>query len=130
MSITLVVRARQHIDFDLGAQFDLRLSADVFQSGRFDAGVFTQATWAKAKSTSSYYGVIPAHYLVTGLPVIETGSGWFFGSLGLLWSFDLTRNRVVVGNMESRQMYGDADRSAITERSINYYLSGGLAYRF
>jgi outer membrane scaffolding protein for murein synthesis (MipA/OmpV family) len=130
MPFTLLARVRQHLNFDLGAQVDLRLSAGVFQSGRFAAGVFTQSTWANAKSTSSSYAVTPAQSAVTALPAFDTGSGWLFGSLGLLWSFDLTRNWVVVGSMEARFLYGDAERSPITERSTNYYVSGGLAYRF
>ena len=51
--ITLLARARQQTDSDRGAQADLRLSVGVFHSGRFAAGVFTQATWANAKSTGS-----------------------------------------------------------------------------
>lgn len=52
--ITLLARARQHADSDRGAQADLRLSVGVFRSGRVAAGLFTQATWANAKSTGSY----------------------------------------------------------------------------
>jgi len=53
MPITLLARARQHTDFDRGAQADLRLSAGVYQNGRVAAGLFTQATWASAKSAGS-----------------------------------------------------------------------------
>ena len=53
-----------------------------------------------------------------------------FGSFGLLWSVDLTRNWIVVGSMEARQVEGDAARSPLTEHSTNYYVSAGLAYRF
>jgi outer membrane scaffolding protein for murein synthesis (MipA/OmpV family) len=130
MPITLLARVRQHIDFDLGAQVDLRLSAGVFQYGRFSAGVFTQVTWADTKSTSSYYAIMPTQSAVTGLRGSDASSGWLFGSLGLLWSFDLTRHWIVVCSMEARQLYGDAERSPITERSTNYYVNGGLAYRF
>jgi outer membrane protein len=130
MPITLVVRSRQHLNSDLGAQVDLRLSAGAFQSGRFSAGLFTQATWADAKSTSSSYAVTPAQSAVMGLPAFDTGSGWLYGSLGILWSFDFTRNWIVVCSMEARRLLGDAERSPITERSINYYVNGGLAYRF
>jgi outer membrane scaffolding protein for murein synthesis (MipA/OmpV family) len=113
--ITLLARARQHTESDLGAQVDLRLSAGVFRSGRVAAGIFTQATWANAKSTSSFYAV--------------AGSGWLFNSLGLLWSVDLTRDWIVVGSMEARHLRGDAARSPLTERSTNHYVSVGLAYR-
>jgi outer membrane scaffolding protein for murein synthesis (MipA/OmpV family) len=113
--ITILARARQHTDSDLGAQVDLRLSVGVFRSGRVAAGIFTQATWANAKSTSSFYAV--------------AGSGWLFSSLGLLWSVDLTRDWIVVGSMEARHLRGDAARSPLTERSTNHYVSVGLAYR-
>src|SRR5665647_1199534 len=55
--ITLLARARQNIDLDLGAQADLRLSAGVFHGERFSVGVFTQTTWATAKSVGSFYDI-------------------------------------------------------------------------
>jgi len=128
--VTLLVRARQNADFDLGAQVDLRLSAGIFQSGRVAAGLFTQATWANAKSTSSFYAVTPTQSAVTGLPAFAAGGGWLFGSFGLLWSVDLIRNWVVLGSMEARHLQGDAASSPLTERSTNYYVAAGLAYRF
>ena len=128
--ITLLARVRQRTDSALGTQADLRLSAGVFQSGPVSAGVFTQATWANAKSTGSFYGVTPAQSAATGLPVFSAGSGWLFGSVGLLWSVDLSRRWVVVGSMEARHLQGDAARSPLTERSTNYYVSAGLAYHF
>ena len=130
MPITMLARARQHTESDLGAQVDLRLSAGVFHSGRVAAGLFTQATWANAKSTSSFYGVTPLQSAATGLPAFAAASGWLFSSLGLLWSVDLTRDWIVVGSMEARHLHGDAARSPLTERSTNHYVSVGLAYRF
>lgn len=130
MPITLVGRARQNIDFDRGAQVDFRLSFGIFQYRRFSAGLVTQAIWADAKSTRSYYAVTPEQSSATGLPAFDAGNGLLSGSLGLLWSFDLARNWVVVGNLEVRSLYGDAARSPITERSTNYFMTVGLAYRF
>lgn len=130
MPITVLARARQHIESDRGAQVDLRLSAGVFRSGRVAAGVFTQATWANAKSTSSFYAVTPQQSAASGLPAFGAGSGWLFNSLGLLWSVDLTRDWIVVGSMEARHLQGDARRSPLAERSTNYYVSAGVAYRF
>ena len=130
MPITLLVRGRQNTDFDLGAQVDLRLSAGVFQSGPVSAGVFAQTTWANAKSTGSFYAVTPLQSAATGLPAFSAGSGWLFGSFGLLWSVDLFRNWIVVGSVEARHLQGDAAHSPLTERPTNYYVSAGLAYRF
>jgi len=128
--ITLLARARQNADSGLGAQADLRLSVGVFQSGRVSAGIFTQATWASAKSTSALYGVTPQQSAATGLPAYGPGSGWLAGSVGLLWSVDLARHWVVVGSVEARQLQGDAVRSPLAERRTNHYASAGLAYHF
>jgi len=128
--ITFLVRARQNTDFDLGAQADFRLSVGVFQKGPVAAGVFTQATWANAKSTSSFYAITPPQSVLTGLRAFPAGGGWLFDSFGLLWSVDLTRHWVVLGSMEVRHLQGDAAHSPLTERSTNCYVAAGLAYRF
>lgn len=130
MPITLLARVRQNTDSDLGAQADLRLSAGVYRGGRFAAGAFTQATWANAKSTGSYYGITPQESITTSLPAFHAGSGLLFASVGLLWSVDLGRDWIVVGSMESRHLQGDAADSPFSERGSNYYASAGLAYRF
>lgn len=130
MPITLLTRARQRTDSDMGAQVDLRLSAGVYRSGRVAAGVFTQATWANAKSAGSFYDITPQQSAATGLPSFGAGSGWLFASFGFLWSVDLSRNWIVVGSMESRRLHGDAAQSPLAERGSNYYASAGLAYRF
>ena len=128
--ITLLARVRQHVESDRGAQADLRLSVGVFQHGRVGAGVFTQATWASEKSSQSFYGVTPQDAAATGLPVYGAGSGLLFASVGLLYSIDLTRDWVIVGNFEARHLQGDARRSPLVQRSTNYYAAAGLAYRF
>jgi len=130
MPITLLGRARQDTDFNRGAQVDLRLSAGVFQSGPVAAGVFTQSTWASAKSVNSFYGIAPQESIATGLPVFDAGSGWLFASFGLLASVDLSGKWTVVASAESRHLYGDAAHSPLTERTSNVYASVGLAYRF
>ncbi len=130
MPITLLARARQHTDFDRGAQADLRLSAGVYRSGRVAAGVFAQAIWANAKSAGAFYGITPPQSAATGLPAFDAGSGWLSGSIGLLWSVDLTPDWIVVGSMEARRLQGDAARSPLAERASNYYVSAGIAYHF
>jgi outer membrane scaffolding protein for murein synthesis (MipA/OmpV family) len=130
MPVTVLARVRQHTESDRGAQADLRLSAGVYQSGRFGAGVYTQATWANAKSTGSFYGITRQQSAVTGLPAYSAGSGLLFASVGLLWSVDLTKSWIVVGSMEARRLQGDAASSPLTERASNYYLSAGIAYHF
>jgi outer membrane scaffolding protein for murein synthesis (MipA/OmpV family) len=130
MPITLLARVRQNTDSDLGAQADLRLSAGAYRGGRLAAGVFTQATWANAKSTGSFYGITPQESATTGLPTYHAGSGLLFASFGVLWSVDLSQKWIVVGSMESRHLQGDASSSPLVERGSNYYASAGLAYHF
>lgn len=128
--VTLLARARQHTESGRGAQFDLRLSAGVLQTGRFSAGVFAQGTWANQKSTGSMYDVSPQQSAASGLPAFSAGSGWLFSSLGVLWSFELSQKWLLVGSVESRRLQGDAARSPLAERGSNYYASAGLSYRF
>jgi outer membrane protein len=130
MPITLLGRLRKHADAELGTQADLRLSAGVFQSGGFSAGVVTQATWADTKATSAYHGIGPQQSVLTGLPVFQPGGGLLHTSLGLLWSVDLGPKWIVVGSLERRKLQGDAGRGPLAEQSSNSYLSAGLAYRY
>jgi MipA family protein len=130
MPVALLARARQHVDTDRGAEVDFRLSAGVFQQGRLRAGVFTQAVWANAKSTDSFYGITPALAGPTRLPAYRPGSGWMNTSAGVLWSYDVSRRWIAVGNLEARHLNGDAAGSPLVERRSNYYATAGLAYRF
>jgi outer membrane scaffolding protein for murein synthesis (MipA/OmpV family) len=128
--ITLLARARRNTDSDLGAQADLRFSVGVFQSGSVSAGVFTQATWANAKSMNSLYGVTLQQSAITGLPVFDAGGGNLFAGVGLLGSVELSPRWVLVGSLEGRRVRGDAARSPLTEQTSNHWLSAGVAYRF
>jgi outer membrane protein len=130
MPITLLARARKHIDADQGAQVDLRLSAGVFKSGPVSAGVYAQALWASAKSVNALYGITTQQSLATGLPAFTAGSGWLAASAGLLGSVDLSPQWVVVGSFEARRLRGDATNSPLVERRSSHYLNAGLAYRF
>lgn len=130
MPITLLARTRQHTDSDQGAQADMRFSAGIFQRGPIAAGVFTQATWANAKSANSFYGITSQQSATTGLPAYNAGSGWIYSSVGVLWSIDLSKDWVVVGNLESRHLHEDAERSPLVEHKSNYYASAGVAYHF
>jgi len=128
--ITLLARVRQHTESNRGAQVDLRLSAGAYRGGRVAAGVFTQATWANAKSAGSLYDIEPEQSAAAGLPAFHAGSGWLFANFGLLWSVDLSRDWIVVGSLEARRLHGDPARSPLAQRVSNHYASAGLAYRF
>lgn len=128
--LTLLGRIRKNLRSQLGTQLDLRLSAGVFKSGKFSAGVFGQAVWADAKATGAYYGIAPQQSAVTGLAAFEPGSGWLNTSAGLLWGVDLTPKWVAVGSLERRRLNGQAARSPLVESRANGYISAGAAYRF
>jgi outer membrane scaffolding protein for murein synthesis (MipA/OmpV family) len=130
MPVNLLLRTRQHIDSDRGAQADLRFTGGIYGSGRFTAAVFAQATWANAKSAGSFYGVTPQQSAATGLPAFDAGSGLLVFSFGLLGSVDLSRQWVAVWSVQSNRLQGDARRSPLAERTSNHYASIGLAYRF
>jgi outer membrane scaffolding protein for murein synthesis (MipA/OmpV family) len=130
MPVTVLLRGRQHVDTDRGAQADLRVSAGAFHAGRFSAGVFIQSIWATAKSVGSIYDVTPAQATSSGLSAYRAGAGWLSASLGVLWSVDLSRDWIVVGSVESRHLHGDAARSPLAERATNHTATAGLAYRF
>lgn len=114
--LNLLFRTRKHFDADRGTQADLRFTAGVYGDLRTQAGVFAQATWADTKSMESFYGV--------------HDSGLLFTSVGMLGSYDLSRQWVLVGSVEGRRLASDPARSPIVERRTNYYASAGLAYRF
>jgi outer membrane scaffolding protein for murein synthesis (MipA/OmpV family) len=130
MPISLLMRTRQHTNSDHGSNADLRLSAGVYRNGRFGAGIFTQATWANAKAADTFYGITPQQSVITGLPAYAPGSGWIFGSAGVLWSLDVNRDWVIVGSLEARHQHGEAARSPLVERVSNHYVSAGVAYHF
>jgi outer membrane scaffolding protein for murein synthesis (MipA/OmpV family) len=114
--INLLARLRQNVNSDRGAQADLRATVGVYENGPVQAGVFTQATWANAKSMRAYYDV--------------SGSGLLYVSLGALASYDFSRKWVLVTSAEARRLQGDAKDSAFVEKRSAYYLSAGIAYRF
>jgi outer membrane scaffolding protein for murein synthesis (MipA/OmpV family) len=127
--ITLLARVRKHTDSDLGVQGDLRLSAGVFHSGPVSAGVFTQGTWADARSVNALYGITPQQSAITGLPTFGARGGNLFASVGLLGSVDLGTRWALVGSYEVRRLRGDAAASPLAERASNHLLSAGIAWR-
>jgi len=126
--VTLLARGRRFIDSGRGAQADLRLTAGVFSRGAVSAAVFVQGTWANSKSNQSFYGITAAQS--TNLLPYTAGSDPLFATGGLLWGVDLSREWIIVGNLEARRLHGDAARSPLAERTSNYYASASLAYRF
>jgi outer membrane protein len=130
MPLTVLLRTRTATRSPNGTQVDGRLSVGVFQGGGLSAGLFTQATWADARSTQATNGIDAQESALTGLAAFDASGGLLVTSFGLLWSFDLRGPWVLVGNLEARHLHGDAAHSPLTERSSNHSASAGLAYRF
>ena len=114
--VNFLIRARQHLDADLGGQADLRVTAGVFARGGFLAGAFGQATWGTENAVASRYG--------------PRNSGLLYASIGLLGSFDLGPRWRLVGSLERRQLRDEVADSPLAERTANYYATAGLVYRF
>lgn len=130
MPIWLLARYRQNADTAYGAQADLRLTAGIYGGERFNAGIFTQATWADGKSTQSHYGITPQQAASTGLAAFSADAGHLFNSEGVLWSFDLTKEWILLGSLESRQLQGSARNSPLVQVRSNHYASLGVGHQF
>lgn len=130
MPVTVLTRLRRDTRSERGAQADLRVSAGVFQAGKFSAGVYTQMSWATARATQTLYGITPQQSALGGLPAYDAGGGLLAGSLGLLYGVDLGTAWVVVGSLEARRLQGSAARSPLAPQPSSGYASIGLAYRY
>ena len=128
--ITLLARGRQSADADRGAQADLRLTAGVYGDRGFLVAVYAQGTWANEESAQFYYGITQEQAAATGLPAFGAGSGPLSSSFGLLWSYDLSREWMLVGSLNGKFLHGGAARSPLAERTSNAYATVGTAYRF
>lgn len=130
MPVTYLLRLRPDVDRSQGAQADLRITAGVYGGERLEAGIYVQATWADRTSNQSYYGITPQQASTTGLPAYEAGGGLQKTYAGLLWSFDLSREWMLVGGVDALLMRGAAARSPLVQDRSNTYVSVALAYRF
>lgn len=116
MPLNLLARTRHSLEGERGYQADLRATGGVYDGGGLQAGVFAQATWASRKYVSTFY--------------TSGDGGPLFTSLGVLASYSVRRDWLVLGSAELRRLHGDAARSPIAETRDNYYASVSLAYRF
>ena len=130
MPFAALLRYRQDIDNNRGAQTDFRLEAGIFSGGGLNAGIFAQSTLADKKSSNYYYGISTQQSAISGLSAFDAQSGEMFSAFGLFFSYDLNTDWVVLGNFESRQVRGAISDSPLVQQSSNSYLSLGLAYQF
>jgi outer membrane scaffolding protein for murein synthesis (MipA/OmpV family) len=128
--INLILRARQHLKAEEGAQADLRLSVGVLKAGPFSAAVVGQEIWANARSNQSMYGITAQEAAISGLPVYSPGGGLVSNLVGLLWSLDLANHWLLVGNIEGFRLHEQAAQSPLAERLWNVEAVVGAAYRF
>lgn len=130
MPVAALLRYRQDIDNNRGAQTDLRLEAGIFSGGGLNAGIFLQSTLADKKSNNYYYGISTQQSVSSSLSAFDAQSGEMFSAYGLFFSYDLNPEWIVLGNVESRQVQGAVNDSPLVQQSSNAYLSLGLAYQF
>ncbi len=111
-----LVRVRQHLDTDRGAELDLRASVGVFGSYGILAAVFAQQTFASSKHFQSYYGVGDSGLLMT--------------ILGIQGAYDLTNRWVLTGNLEHHHLSDNTSKSQYVRQQGGTYFSAGVSYRF
>ena len=116
MPVDALLRVRQHLDTDHGAQVDLRSNAGFYKGHGFTAGGYVQATWGNEKYFESYYGV--------------RDSGLVFTSLGFWGGYDLTDRWLLVANIEDRRLSDEAMQSPFVSKRTGTYAYAGFAYRF
>lgn len=109
-----LLRLRQNVQTDRGAQLDLRGNAGVYQGHGFLAVAFGQLTFATQRYYRAYYAV--------------DESGLLFGSLGLQGSYALSRHWMLYATGERRQMSDSAARSPLVVQRAASYISLGLLY--
>jgi outer membrane scaffolding protein for murein synthesis (MipA/OmpV family) len=114
--VFFLARYRAHLDSDRGQHVDARVSAGVYDRGGMLLVLFGQATFASEKHLQEYYGV--------------ADSGLLYSSFGLLGSYDLTRQWLLVFGAEARRLGSAADGSAFVQDRTNYYANAGITYRF
>lgn len=130
MPLNALARYRHNADPDLGVQVDLRLTAGIFSRWGVDAGVYGQLTWSDEKATQNYFGLTPQQSSRTGLPAYSAGAGLRNVAFGILGTVDLSKHWLVLWGLNARRLESDARNSPIVQESTNWFVNGGIAYRF
>jgi outer membrane scaffolding protein for murein synthesis (MipA/OmpV family) len=128
--LAALLRYRQDLEDNRGAQADLRLEAGIFSGSGLNAGVFVQSTWANKKSSNYYYGISAQQSASSGLNAFDAQSGELFNAFGLFFSYDINPEWVVLGSFESRQVREAVSNSPLVQQSTNGYGNLSLAYQF
>ncbi len=130
MPIIVLLRYRQDTENNRGEQTDFRLTAGIYNGAGLNAGIFAQSTWTTKKSANYYYGITAQQSASSGLAAFDAQSGEIFNAYGLLWSYDLNPQWMLLGSVESRQVREAVINSPLVQQSVNRYASLGLAYQF
>ncbi|HEY6093978.1 MAG TPA: MipA/OmpV family protein [Gallionellaceae bacterium] len=130
MPLIVLLRYRQDIDRDRGAQTDLRLTAGIYGGPQLNAGVFWQTTWADAQAGQYYYGLTAQQAASTGLPAYTAEGGALYNAAGFLWSYELDPHWMLLGSLERHHVRGDAASSPLLQTEVANYVSVGAAWQF
>ena len=130
MPLILLLRYRQDTEISRGAQTDLRVTAGIFSGGGVNAGLFAQSTWADKTATNFYYGINAQQAAISSLPAYSAQAGTLFYSYGLLWSYDVNPQWMILGSLEARALKEAVSNSPIVQQTDSRYVSAGVAYQF
>ena len=130
MPLDALVRYRQNIDGDRGAEADLRLTAGIFSRWGVEAGIYGQVTWASGKASQSYFGITPGQAALTGLPAYSAGSGLRYAQVGLLGAVNLSAHWLIPWGAGVQRLLGESADSPIVQDRTNWTVNAGVAYRF
>lgn len=111
-----LIRLRQHVDTDRGAELDLRGNIGVFGDYGILAAVFAQFTFANEKKFQSYYGV--------------NESGLLMRVVGIQGAYGFTPRWALTGNLEHHHLGDNAAKSSFVTQRGGVYFSAGVSYRF
>jgi MipA family protein len=91
-----------------------------------------QTTWANADYTRTYFGVVPADAVRSGLAAYRPGSGFRDVGGGLSAGYYFSRHFGVIARVGANYLVGDAGDSPVTDQGRRWQPLGGLtlSYRF
>ncbi len=130
MPLIALLRYRQDVDVKRGSQIDFRLTAGLYGGEQFSAGIFAQTSWADDQAAQYYYGISAQQAASSGLPAFNVQGGQLFNAAGLLWSFEVNKEWMLLGSLETRQVSGDVLNSPLIQSSTSRYTSLALAYQY
>lgn len=130
MPLIVLLRYRQDVNTDRGAQTDLRLTAGIYGGDQLNAGVFVQTTLADAKAAQFYYGLTAQQAASAGLSAYTPGAGALYNAAGFLWSYEVDSHWMLLGSLETRRVRDVVLNSPLLQTEVSHYVSLGAAWQF